>query len=50
MDITLLDDSFLEPNENFSVILTTTDSSVIIERGEASVTIIDNDSKCQLYF
>ncbi len=42
-NITIVEDESVENNETFAVMIDTTDSSVIIQRNSALVTIIDND-------
>ena len=46
--ITILADGLVEPDEMFSVNLTTVSSDVIIITSMANVTIIDSDSKSLL--
>ena len=43
MNISILDDSIVEMNETFSVLLTTSDSAVEVNPSLATVTIIDDD-------
>ena len=44
LNISILDDNFVEQNETFSVLLTTSNSAVEISLSSATVTIIDNDT------
>ena len=43
VNITIKDDSILEVNETFSVILTFNDSQSILELDKAEISIIDNE-------
>lgn len=45
VNVTIVDDSLVENNEEFSLTLTTSDSAVSLTSSEATVTIIDNDGK-----
>ena len=45
LDITILEDDALEPDQVFSVTLTTLDPNVAIGNNETTITIIDNDSQ-----
>lgn len=42
-----MNDTFLELDENFIVSLDTSDRAINILQNQATVTIIDNDSKCR---
>ena len=44
-DVTLVDDTTPEDDEDFTLTLTTTDVNVMLTPNEATVTISDNDSK-----
>ena len=41
--IPIIDDSVLENNETFSVVLNTEDQNVVLDLTSATVTIVDND-------
>ena len=41
--IPIIDDSVLENNETFDVVISTTDLDVSIDPSSATVTIVDND-------
>lgn len=43
INVTIIDDLFLEDNENFTLLLTSADQAVSIELNTTSVTILDND-------
>ncbi len=43
IDIMIIDDSAVEGNETFSVILTTSEPNVLIETNSTEITIADND-------
>lgn len=43
VDIGIIDDSLVEPNETFVVMLTSSAPGVLIEDPRGTVTIIDND-------
>ena len=45
-DIPIQEDTILEPNESFTVELSTTDLDVILDPQSATVTIMDNESMC----
>lgn len=42
-NVTIEDDNFLESRENFEILLSSDDPSVLIDNNTSSVTIIDND-------
>lgn len=44
-DVSVLDDSIVEPNEGFSLELTTNDTAALLPILSVSVTIVDNDGK-----
>ena len=46
--IPIVDDSVLENNETFSVVLITADLDVSLDVASATITIVDNDSKTSL--
>jgi len=48
--VTILNDTILESNETFFVQMESTDSSVNITLGSASVTILDDDSEYKINF
>ena len=48
--IPIVDDSVLENDEVFSVILSTTDSDVSLDPSSATVTIVDNDGMTPFIF
>ena len=43
--IRIIDDSSLEDNEIFSVVLITADSDVLLHPASANITIVDNDGE-----
>ena len=45
-NISIVDDRVLESNEDFSVILTTVDLSVVLSPNITTVLIMDNDGMC----
>ena len=47
-NITIIDDSILEPLQSFAIVLTTTDSDVVILNGRQLINIVANDGKTQL--
>ena len=47
VEIPIVNDTFLELDENFIVSLDTSDRAINILQNQATVTIIDNDSKCR---
>lgn len=44
-NVTIIDDTVVEPNQSISIILTTYDDHVNVQNGLLVVEIIDNDSK-----
>lgn len=46
VDTIILDDNALEGNQNFTLTLTTVDSSVILGTAVTAIKIVDNDSQC----
>lgn len=44
-NISIIDDSIVEPNQSFMVILSSSDTNVTIDNQQLLVTIIDNDGK-----
>ena len=45
-NISIVEDEVVEDDETFAVLINSSDSSVMIGRNSAVVTILDNDSKC----
>ena len=47
-NISIVEDEIVEDDEMFSVLINSSDPSVMIERNSAAVLIIDNNSKCMV--
>jgi len=43
INILIVDDNILEPNQTFSVLLNTSDSDVNVQNGRLEIIIVDND-------
>ena len=48
--ISIIDDSILEPVQSFSVLISTTDSNVIIRKERLVLSLMDNDGKSYLVY
>jgi len=50
VNVSILDDSLLEGNETFDLVLRKSDDNVILLPARSTIIIIDNDFKCKFYY